>query len=560
MADITNVDLLWQRKVRGLAALGRYAVSDTGALLVSVPDELEARTRHIARYDRSGRSQIVDTYNVETLRRTEIGADGQAFAGITDDDLYLFPNGRKARFLPDRRASYTDLSLAATGQRFGAALCDLLHSGDAVALGDIGGRVLWTKDVPFAVSRVAVDREAGHLAVAGEQGELILLDAARHTIWTHRQDAALSAVATVGPERTIFAGGGGAGAVGPDGTLHWFTEAPGDLIEITTDAAGRIVVVLAVLDEGSGRVAFLSADGLPTWEIDFEESRPTGVALSPNGRHAAVSLRDGTIAVYALDHGERSAGGGAESILAEARAARRDGDPRRAIELLRARLEAVPIDTAACEALADTLTLLRERGLRAADTAEALDDWAAADAHLGEILSVWPLDDEVVGHRRRLRARWAAAARAAGQAALARNDSEGAEAGFLEAILADPLDAASREALARARATASAGSLARAEEMFRQGNFAEAVAAVTEAQARGAVGPDVAALLRRARVGEALLLGNQLYQDRQYAAALFQFKKALRLDPGNAEAAQKIGYARNFLQDTQLADRFTRLE
>jgi hypothetical protein len=34
----------------------------------------------------------------------------------------------------------------------------------------------------------------------------------------------------------------------------------------------------------------------------------------------------------------------------------------------------------------------------------------------------------------------------------------------------------------------------------------------------------------------------------------------LRLDPGNAEAAQKIGYAQNFLQDRDLSERFTRLE
>ncbi len=64
----------------------------------------------------------------------------------------------------------------------------------------------------------------------------------------------------------------------------------------------------------------------------------------------------------------------------------------------------------------------------------------------------------------------------------------------------------------------------------------------------------------RARVGEALALGNQLYADRQYAAAVFQFKKVLRLDPASVEATQKVRYAQNFLQDTQLNDRFTRLE
>ena len=53
---------------------------------------------------------------------------------------------------------------------------------------------------------------------------------------------------------------------------------------------------------------------------------------------------------------------------------------------------------------------------------------------------------------------------------------------------------------------------------------------------------------------------SKIDQDQQYAAALFQYKKALRLDPENGEAQQKLRYAQNFLQDTQLSDRFSRLE
>ncbi|MBC8104771.1 MAG: tetratricopeptide repeat protein, partial [Cytophagales bacterium] len=111
-----------------------------------------------------------------------------------------------------------------------------------------------------------------------------------------------------------------------------------------------------------------------------------------------------------------------------------------------------------------------------------------------------------------------------------------------------------------ARHAAAEGALALGRSLIAVGSFTEAIAALTEAQQRGASGPEVTGLLRAARVGEALSLGNRLYQDRQYATALFQFKKALRLDPDNADALQKISYSQNFLQDTQLNDRFTRLE
>lgn len=560
MPDITNVDLLWQRKARGVSPLGRYALTDDGLLVASVPDELEPRTRHIARFDTSGRSQIVETYTVETLRKTEIGMSGTVFAGITDDDLYLFQSGRKSRFLPDRRASYTDLALGGEGQRFGAALCDMLLSGNAIALGDISGRVLWTKDIAFAVTRIAVDREAAHLAIAGEAGDLLLLDAARNTLISHRQEAPLTAVATLGPERTVFAGGGGVGAVDPEGHLLWFTPIPGDLFEIALDAAGRTIAVLIRQDEGTGRLVFLSTDGLPTWDLDFDESRPTGLSLSPDGRNAAVSLRDGTLAVYRLEYGERLHAAAAEQVLAEAQAARDGGSLRQAADLLRARLQAVPTDTLAGDALRDVLRLLRERSLAAAETAEAVGDFAAADAHLSEIITTAPLDADAVARRAAVRARWAERAREAGVAALAQDCGAEAEARFLEAIEADPLDNRARAALAEARSSASAEALARGRELLQSGQFSEAIAALAEAQAHGASGPDVADLLKQARVGEALALGNQLYADRQYAAALFQFKKALRLDPANVDAAQKVSYAQNFLQDTQLNDRFTRLE
>src|SRR5437764_1080671 len=137
MAEITNVNLLFLRKARGVAPLSRYAAFDDGSLIASVPDEMEVRTFHIVRFDPQGRSQIQETYSVETLRRTEIAQNGSAYAGTTDDDLYLFKERRKSRFLPDRRASYADIALGVSGQRFAAAFSDLLASGYALALGDI---------------------------------------------------------------------------------------------------------------------------------------------------------------------------------------------------------------------------------------------------------------------------------------------------------------------------------------------------------------------------------------------------------------------------------------
>lgn len=572
MADITNVDLVWLRRARGVAPLARFALQGDGSLLASVPDELEARTFHIARFDgATGRPQIAQTYNVETLRKTEIGTGGQHFVGATDDDFYLFANGRKSRFLSDRRASYTDIALGEAGQRFAAALCDLLLSGNSVALGDGGGvaatgggpaagRLLWTKDIAFPITRVALSRDARHLAVAGETGDLLLLDSARNTVWTHRQEAAITAVATTGPQRTVFAGGGGVGAVDEQGTLVWFTEVPGDVVEIATTDDANTTAALVRLDDSAGRLVFLSCDGLPTWDVDFDEARPTGLSLAADGSQAAVSLRDGALALYALEYGAREALIGGAQVLADAEAALAGNNPKAAVDLLLARLDAVPADTASAETLVRALATLRERQFGLAQNAEAVNDFAQADRHLSELVVVLPFDGSVAARRGELRARWAASARAAGHLALASHNGAEAEARLLEALQADPLDFQARELLAEARASASAGALRRGKEQLALGHFADAIAALVEAQTRGASPAEVGLLLRQARANEALALGNRLYQDRQYAAALFQFKKVLRFDPQNVQALQKIGYAQNFLQDTQLSDRFTRLE
>jgi len=566
MADITNVNLSFLRKARGMAPLSRYAVQDDGTVLVSIPDELEVRTFHLVRFSERGKSQIQETYNVETLRRTELAPDGSVFIGTTDDDLYLFRQARKTRFLPDRRASYTDISLGATVGRFAMAYCDIIGAGHTVALGEIGGRLLWTKDVPFPVARVSVDRTAQHMAVAGEQGDLLLIDGTRKTLWQHRQEVPLLAVATIGPERTVFATGGpgvesgGVGLVGSDGVLSWFTELVGTPVELAIDAEGKVFAVLLALDASSGRLVFLSPEGLPVWDIELEESRPTGLSLSPSGRFAAVTLRDGSLITYELTYGERMVSLSEEAALAETRAARDSGNIVAAVEVLRSRLESVPSDVRSCALLVELQEELKQHALTAAQNAELVGDFAEADSDLAGAQASLPTDSELTVTRAALRVRWHDTKLSQGELALSQGNGEAAEAAFLEAIRANPLSVAARTKLADSRYATATAALERGRGLLAIGDAKGALVALTEARQKGASGPELAELVRQARVQEGLAFGNRLYQDRQYAAALFEFRNVLRLDPDNAEALQKLSYAKNFHQDTQLSDRFTRLE
>ena len=73
--EISDVRLRFQRRARG-ATLWAFGVGDDGTMTIAVPDDLEARTLHIAQLGGQGHKRTNDTYNVETLRRIAGGQSG----------------------------------------------------------------------------------------------------------------------------------------------------------------------------------------------------------------------------------------------------------------------------------------------------------------------------------------------------------------------------------------------------------------------------------------------------------------------------------------------------
>ena len=559
-SEITNVNLLYLRKARGLASLSRFALSNDGRLTVSVPDEMEVRTSHIVRFDSSGKSQILYTFSVETLRKTEITAEGDVFIGTTDDDLYLFQQARKNRFLPDRRATYTDIALAVDGKRFAVAFSDMIVSSHSIALGETGGRLLWTKDMAFDAICIAMNRASDTIAVGGESGEIELISTTRMPLYTHRQESAVRRVVTNGIQETVFASDKGVGLLDSKGHLVWFVETKGAPVALCMDFPLRTIGVLLQADESSGRLLFLTGDGLPVWDVDFDEARPVSLTLSENGQFAAVTLRDGRISLFELYYGERLAGINTEQILLTAQQAMDSGSFAASADLLRARLVAVPSDTVSMNALRAVLERARNLFLSSAQMAAYVGDFRLAESKIAEILALDPMDFGAVEQRGLFRRDWAEAMRLQAESALAAGDSAAAEKCLLEAIEATPLDSRARQRLADVRSSAAETALEKGRSCLASGDFVGAVEGLVHAQTFGASGLALTQLLRTARAGEALQSGNELYRNRQYAAALFQFKKALRFDPENNEARQKLGYAQNFLQDKDINERFIRLE
>jgi tetratricopeptide (TPR) repeat protein len=187
-------------------------------------------------------------------------------------------------------------------------------------------------------------------------------------------------------------------------------------------------------------------------------------------------------------------------------------------------------------------------------------DFPGAEAHLVQALGAFSGDLTLTQAQQALRERWYQAKLLLAEAGLSEGNTDVAETAFLEAIQANPLATEARARLSEVRYAAAQGALSRGRALLAVGEPSGAIRAFTEARRKGVSGPELGELMRQARVVEALALGNACYQDQQYYAAMFQYKTALRLDPENGEALQKLRYAQNFLQDTQLTDRFSRLE
>ena len=474
--------------------------------------------------------------------------------------------------MPDRRASYCDAALDADGKRFGAAFSDMLASGYSVALGEApSGRLLWAKDIPFVVQCVALSADGSFLGVGGENGVFWLLDASRTTVCrANTEQSPLTCLAVLSDGSAFSGGQESLSRISRAGERIWHTLLDGSCEQVAASETGALVAALVRRDETSGQLVFLDGEtGHPLWDTPFDESRPTGVSLSPSGTFCAVSLRDGTLFLYETEtdtHGHTSvllgtnAAAAAAQIASEVQNLQKAQQWPEAFARLRAHLLAAPSDAKSGALLGEMLLQWPEICFARADTACLTGDFARADAHYAACLACDPHNAEAVSRRQATRQQWAQTRKKSGLAAMNETDWEAALAFLRESLEADETQTKVRELLETCEIAASESVLQAAQNHLVRANYEDALSLLMGLKERGILRPEVAALLRQARTGEAFALGNALYSDRQYPAALFQYKKVLRFDAAHKEAAQKIAYIQNFLSDTQVSDRFGRLE
>jgi len=571
MFSIRTVNLIWQKKHRGIYAPSPFALADSGTLALATPRPLEPRTYDFTLHKPDGGVEVRWGFSAETLIKMEV-SHSEDCVGMTSDDLYLFRNRNKSRFLTDKHINYIDASLSSDGQRVAAAFSDLAGASFALAYGDISGRVIWLEEFDSPITAAAISRDGTRVAVGLESGALTLLDQERRDLWTFELEAPVRAIAcSSDAEKVGYAAEGGVvGLIGGGGARIWDAAINGDAVAVSMALSGDggLCAVLAAQSgdpSGGTTIYCFLQDGSDGWTHDTDR-KSTGITLSANGAFMAVGARDGTVSLFSIVPGEELSGesaNAADSILAQARSLMEAREPVRACTILKAAIAANAADVTLYEEYIQIRELwyassldLGKQAMQAGDARSAIRTFAA-------MLEEDPLCTQAADLLREARAARAAELVETAELLEKSNDADGAEESLREAVAVAPMTFGKpRRMLAEFLARRADATEALAESRMREGDIPGALGALLAAQS-ACPRPERSGRIRSLQTEVEFASGMKAYHAREYIQAVFQFKKVLRLDKSHAEAQRHLEFARRFSQDSStdtLQDRFSRLE
>lgn len=569
MKSIRSVNICWEKRFRGSYPASRFSLSDSGSLAIAVPRPLESRTYDITKIALDGSVEVGGSFSVETLVRLEVISSGATAIGMTADDLYLFTEGMKNKFLAERRLSYIDAMVNESGGRVAAGFSDLNGTSFALAYGELTGKASWTRDVNTPLTALAISRDGSRITIGTELGMMWQIDAARRDIWEFEQREPIRALASSldGSKVVYGTASGSVGCLDAEGARLWETHLPSEIVQIVVSGDGTICAAYSPPSgESPGRLTCISGLGNIGWECEPEKTLK-GLSLSSNGKYLASGTRDGLQAVFEIVMGE---GLSIESnskaavfvALEHSRQMEQAGDTERALNIL---LQALLTNATSSE-LAREAGVLRQRRMETAflEAQELVDlaDFASAWDTLSRLRMSDPTNPVVVQKLHDIVILGTAAMLATAKQLKLDGSLEAAESGLNLTIEWDQFVTEPRDLLGAIRSRRSQLELEKAHKFIESGNYKDAIAAYERASALEGL-PEIIASLEKAKTQMDFDLGMEHYNQKRYREAIFQFKKVLLRDPTHTESERHLGYAQKFAQDTSaesINDRFSRLE
>lgn len=564
--NIRTLNLLWEEKIRGTYAVTAAALDNEGVLTRGIPRPNEVRNYDLTRVAPDGTRERGASFTTQTLLELEVVASADSFLGLTANEIYLFHQSKKTRFLSERHIIFVDSSLCRNAWQLAVGYSDMAGSSFEVVLGDMSGHVEWTLDVLSPLSCVTIAPDASYVAYGTEDGIIALLTPKRKQEWQFILEEPIHAVVCSRQgKRTLYGTNTGrVGCISLDGTRLWEITLEGDVAHVALSENGEIcaAIVHPAEEEGSRLVCF-TGEGLVGWEHRFER-RLVGLSLSPNGGFLATSLRDGTAMVYEIVAGEavKTSTRSLEDPLLRAQALIAGSRFQEALNVLKEALKENPTNLTLFDLSLETQKQWFEEQIATARSLFTASDFAGAVETMEALFALEGQNVTVVSLLNQAKQMRAQQCLELAKSALATGKQSEATLLYQEAIQLQPLVRAYREGLGRVLLGSAASADAEAEILLAQGNLVEGVKALERAQAMTPT-PEREKRLERAQVALEFQTGMEHYNTKQYAPAIFQFQKVLARDPEHSEAKRYLQFAQRFAQDTtteQVQSRFSMLE
>lgn len=555
-------NLIIDKCFRGHLPVADLALSDSGEVMIAIPDEYRARVYHVISIAPECEPKEIGFFSMEKPSKTASSADGRFLVAATDDKIYTFVDGIKSRLFADRRNAYTDISVCSSGEYFVVSGADMMASDHTVTLARTSGSEVWTKSLPFSITAARISSDGGRILVGSEEGKAMLLDSSRRILWQMEEIEPITtgAISTSGELSAFLTKTGSVVAISGDGERLWHLEGVGYGKACAIAAQGGMIAAANLCPDLTDRLSLYSPDGNPLFAHDPRQGIRS-IACSPNGRFVAISCEDGTLQVLEIvvSTCEKSDAEKAKGILDEACSLAEGDDRVMALEKLREALELAPAEVDACRRYVEIRDACVGEMLFDSDKAEASGDLCAAYEALESAWDLNRFNEVLFGRITSLRNRLIESLFADAESLSDAGRLEEAIVSLQKILKLDMANYAARHELGRLEQSLTDSCVREARSLADDGHPGQAVAMLEKAYSRRPT-MEIHQELLKVQAAQALFEGLQAYEEKMYARAILLFKKVLSIDPDNSEASRYMEYSRNIGRDDALSSRFSKLE
>ncbi len=572
LSSALSLELRWQRPYRGVYPLVHRQLDDEGSLRIAFPDPLRSRVLRCVQITPDQKETELTSYSVQNMRRLLWSSDGQTLVGMTDQDLYRFQAGQKTSIVNDRRNNYRAVSLDGSGARFAVIYTDMSESVYTLLWLEASGQVRWVRELSQTANAVSMDDGGDEIAVGTGEGLIQIYDAGRRVVSEFTADGAINRLHHESGGTLYSADGGLFGWIDREGRRCFELQLGSEITAIAWCSkpqwAVAILPVEAAGDDDSAsstsqtRMVAVDCNGHILLDERYVELI-TGVAVSPQGQWLATSSKGGQITLYEVKTAGVSASATTDrAVLADAgeQADRyaAAGELDKALELLEKALGSQKGATSLCEKRRRLVEQYRAAVWEQYD-AQLGDDPASALKLLREISAFAPEDARLPEAYQKCLGQLESGAITSADALINSGKATDARALLASALEVFPFSVALHRKYEALNTARSETLRSQYEALKSDGKWSDASEILREIKA---IAPDVdlSKEMNEVEIQLKLQNANALYQAHRYQEAIVEYRKVLGLNPQNEVARRQLEFAERLSNESEISDRFSKLE